>query len=281
MGKATVSPTRRDGRRPAWTRRPLRAARLAVILGAVLLASTACSTNDLPNWGWPDPITIQGHRIIAMWKGSAVAALAVGVLVWGLILWCVVAYRKRTEELPDQVHYNLPIEVLYTILPFVIISVLFYFTARDETYIDKLSKHPAMKVNVVGFKWAWQFNYLSGEGSGLSITGRPGEYPQLVIPTGRTIQFVETSPDVIHSWWVPAFGFKRDVIPGRENKFEVTLNKTGTFDGRCAELCGAYHDRMLFTVRVVTPSEYTSFLAKATKDTTSGRYHYAPPGSGS
>jgi cytochrome c oxidase subunit 2 len=250
------------------------------LLGVLLVALTGCSTKRIPSFGFPHPITAQGHRVLALWKGSSVAALAVGIVVWGLILFCVVAFRKRNDQLPPQVHYNIPIEILYTVLPFVMIAVLFYFTAVDENYENKLSKHPDMVVNVVGYQWAWQFNYVDGPAAGLEIHGRPGQFPQLVLPVGEKIQFVLTSPDVIHAFWVPDFLFKRDVIPGRVNRFEITIDKTGNFKGACTELCGVDHDRMLFTLRTVSPADFTVFaqssLLAAKAGTADDRLTYDP-----
>ncbi len=236
----------------------------AAVIALLAAGATGCTTEQITRFGFPQPITVQGERVLGLWQGSTIAALAVGAFVMGLILWASFRFRKRDDALPLQVHYNLPIEVLYTAVPFVIISVLFYFTAVDETYIDRLSKRPDLVVNVVGFQWSWQFIYEDGNGGGaLAITGRQGEPPQLVIPTGQKILFVETSPDVIHSWWLPEFLFKRDVIPGRKNKFELTVDRSGTYLGRCAEFCGLYHDRMLFSVKAVSPAEFESFMASA------------------
>jgi cytochrome c oxidase subunit 2 len=234
------------------------------------LALTGCSTKRIPSFGFPEPITAQGHRVIALWKGSSVAALAVGVVVWGLILFCIVWFRRRDDRLPPQVHYNIPIEILYTVLPFVMIAVLFYFTAVDENYENKISKNPDVLVNVVGYQWAWQFNYVSGPAAGLEIHGRPGQYPQLVLPVGEKVQFALTSPDVVHAFWVPNFLFKRDVIPGRVNRFEVTIEKTGVWKGACTELCGVDHDRMLFTLSTVTPTDFMTFAQTALAEAKAG-----------
>jgi cytochrome c oxidase subunit II len=234
------------------------------LLAALALVGVTATGCDAPNFGFPNPITVQGDRMLNIWQGSFIAALAVGALVLGMILYAVVAFRKKTDEMPRQVRYNLPVEILYTVLPCVIIAGLFYYTARDEIQINKVSKNPDVTVDVIGFRWNWQFIYSDTGKNGqapIEVTGRPGEPAVLVLPTDRTIKFVETSPDVIHSFWVPAFLFKRDVIPGRINQFQVTINKTGTFIGRCAELCGVDHDRMNFYLKVVTPAQYDSFLA--------------------
>ena len=251
----------RDGRSSRSRRR--RGVRLGAALVTVGLLATAC---DVPNFWYPDGVTNHTPRLLNMWKGSVIAALAVGVFVWGLIFYAVIAFRKRSNTLPRQVRYNLPVEILYTVVPVVIVAGLFYYTARDQVEVTKLSDDPDVTVNVVGFRWNWQFRYLdTGVGDGqnetpIEVTGRPGEPPVLVLPQGRSVRFVLTSPDVIHSFWVPEFLFKRDVIPGRINEFELTPTETGTFIGRCAELCGTDHDRMIFYVEVVPADEYDRFI---------------------
>src|SRR3954447_16109909 len=263
---------------PPRRRRPL--ARYLVLAAGLLLTLTGCSTKRIPTFGFPEPITVQGHRVMALWKGSTIAALAVGVVVWGLMLVAVTAFRKRNDDLPPQVHYNIPIEILYTVLPFVMVGVLFYFTAVDEDYVNKISKHPDVTVNVVGYQWAWQFNYVSGPAAGLEIHGRPGQVAELVLPVGEKVQFALTSPDVIHAFWLPEFLFKRDVIPGRVNRFELTVQKEGHWRGSCTELCGIDHYRMLFTMRAVSPTDFQTFaqnaLAEAKSGKSNGHYTYDP-----
>jgi cytochrome c oxidase subunit II len=244
-------------------RRLVRVVRLA-LLPVVALASTGCS-GLAAKWtrgGWPEPITVQGHRVLGLWRGALVASIVVGAGMLVLIIGTAVFYRRRSpDQLPRQVRYNLPIEVLYTFIPIVIVSVLFYFTAIRESDEDKITPG-GMQVGVVGFQWSWQFNYLQ---NGLSVTGRPGNDPQLVLPEGAKVHFYETSPDVIHSFWVIPFLFKRDVIPGRVNQFQITLDKgvTGTFKGKCTEYCGLDHDRMLFSVKIVSKQDYQRWLAQA------------------
>ena len=215
------------------------------------------------NLGLPDPITDQAHRIRELWLGSVAAALVVGVFVWGLIFFAVLRYRKNSDELPRQVRYNLPIEVLYTVIPFVIIAVLFFYTAVDENYVNDSKANPDLQVDIVGFQWNWQFNYPD---AGVQVTGSPRQPATMYLPVGKRIRFVETSPDVIHSWFVPDFMFKRDVIPGRANAFEVTIRKTGTYIGRCAEFCGEKHDRMNFYVQVVSQSDFDAYMDKLKAD---------------
>ncbi|WP_082552805.1 aa3-type cytochrome oxidase subunit II [Phycicoccus sp. Root563] len=219
----------------------------------------------------PRAVTEGGERVTSLWNGAWIAALAVGVITWGLILWCVVAYRRKKDdtELPVQLRYNVPMEILYTVVPVFMIAVLFYYTARDEAALLDTSKPADVVVNVVGKKWSWDFNYVKEQtyetGTQAELTGEPGaeeSLPTLYLPVGQRTEFVLTSRDVIHSFWVPAFLQKLDMIPGRVNKFQVVPTEVGTFKGKCAELCGAYHSQMLFNVKVVTPAEYQAHIAE-------------------
>ncbi|MFG1952542.1 cytochrome c oxidase subunit II [Micromonospora sp. NPDC048830] len=256
----------------AGARRRRGAGRLAGLgLGgaALLVLLTGCDVGKtFAGFGWPQGgITPESQRMYDLWIASCIAALAVGVFVWGLIFWCVVRYRKRGNELPVQTRYNLPMEFLYTIAPILVVSVLFYYTAVVQTDVNKTSKNPDVTVEVVAFKWNWQFNYRDGQGTDAntvaSVLGTSEVIPVLVLPTGRSIRFEETSRDVIHSFWVPELLFKRDVMPGNvRNVFEVSsLDAEGAYVGRCAELCGTYHAFMNFELRVVSPEKYDRFLA--------------------
>ena len=246
---------------------------LAVVLAAVVPVTAGCTSNPFIRMGFPVPVTKQGQVTLTLWQGSWVAAWAVGAVVWGLIVWAIIFHRKRSDRPPHQVRYNLPIEMLYTVVPFIMIGVLFYFTARDENYINRLPPNPNVVVNVTGFQWSWSFQYpqykVPGSVAGtVLITGQPWEpgqgtkgLPLLVIPTNRTVRFNLVSTDVIHAFWIVPFEFKRDVIPGHPNHFEVTPTRTGTFTGRCTELCGLYHSRMLFTVKIVTPAQFHQWIS--------------------
>jgi cytochrome c oxidase subunit II len=222
----------------------------------------------------PKGVTENSKRVTDLWNGSWVAALAVGVLVWGLTIWCVVAYRRRKDdpEFPEQLRYNVPIEILYTVVPLFMIGVLFYFTARDEQALLSTSAKPDLVVNVVGKQWSWDFNYATQQvyeaGTQAELTGKPlkqDELPTLYLPVGKRVEFVLTARDVIHSFWVPAFLQKLDMIPGRVNKFQVVPTTEGTFAGKCAELCGAYHSAMLFQVKVVSQADFDAHI-KALQD---------------
>jgi cytochrome c oxidase subunit 2 len=235
---------------------------LTSIATALVLVLSGCSASTLPRLGLPAPATKEGLISLHLWQGAWIAALAVGALVWGLIIWAIIFHRRRGNHIPAQTKYNIPIEVLYTVVPFLIVAVMFFFTARDETKITAITRDSSAVhiIHVNGFRWAWQFTYENLPPS-TTVTGTPDQLPTLYLPQGEKVRFVITTSDVNHSFWVPAFIIKMDAIAGRTNQFEVTPERLGTYAGKCAELCGRSHSRMLFNVKIVTASEYQQRLA--------------------
>lgn len=200
-----------------------------------------------------------------LWINSWIAALAVGVLVWGLILWCIIAYRRRKTDkgYPRQLSYNLPIEIFYTFVPLAMVFVLFYFTDIAQTKILQRSDDPAVVIDVRAKQWSWDFNYVKENtyetGTQAQLDGKTGardRIPTLYLPVNRTVELQLNARDVIHSFWVPAFLQKMDAIPGKTNYMTFTPQKEGKFDGKCTELCGEYHSEMLFNVEVVSQAEF-------------------------
>ncbi|WP_375492465.1 cytochrome c oxidase subunit II [uncultured Jatrophihabitans sp.] len=277
-------------------RRWIRGGRAAAVLAVLALALTGCSANQWERnlrFGWPTGATRQGTEMRVLWTWAGVTALILGIIVWALIFWCCVRYRKRKgmagDEIPRQTKYNFTIEMVCVIIPFLVIAGLFYRTVVVEDNVNHLSKNPDVNVQVDAFKWNWQFEYhtyksqpdvyTSASGAQmknpndrkqpfyLSTVGNSELIPILVVPVGQTVQVDEHSEDVIHSFWVPEFLFKRDVFPyasnttTRDNKFEFTATKTGSYVGRCAELCGTYHSQMNFEVRVVPQQTFARYLA--------------------
>jgi cytochrome c oxidase subunit 2 len=232
---------------------------LTAIVALPVLLSGCAEDSQLTRIGFPTPATEEGPTILTLWQGSWIAAGLVGILTWGLMIWAIVVYRRRDgDPIPEQTRYNVPLEIAYTVIPLVMILGLFYFTARDQTALTKVSGEQTHTVNVQGWRWSWGFNYTE---EGAYDVGTPAQRPVLYLPVDEKVQFILTSPDVIHSFWIPAFLMKMDVVPGRHNTFEVTPNKLGTFVGKCAELCGTDHSRMLFDVKVVNRAEYDAHIA--------------------
>ncbi|NYJ07632.1 aa3-type cytochrome oxidase subunit II [Petropleomorpha daqingensis] len=246
------------------------------LLGLVALAGCEAPNNTFWRFGWPEGVTKQATDMRELWTWSCIAALIVGIIVWTLIIWCIVRYRKRGDELPRQTAYNLPLEIVYTVIPFLIIAVLFFFTVVTQNKVQERTNNPDLTVAVNAFKWNWQFVYPDSpgpDGTPVNTVGNSEQIPILVLPTDRTIRFEVASADVIHSFWVPEFLFKLDVIPGNENGrnnvFDVTVNKEGAYVGRCAELCGTYHAYMNFEVRAVSGDDFDAYIqARQSGDTT-------------
>jgi cytochrome c oxidase subunit 2 len=238
-------------------------------VGVLLLgACSSAEESSIKRLAQPEGVTDRTDAMASLWMGSWLAAMIVGVVVWGLIFYACVAFRRRRDdEVPVQTRYNLPLEILYTVAPVIVVLVLFYFTivVQNDTLAEASESGKAdHEVTVVGQQWSWTFNYmkdpaLDGETT-VFEAGTPANRPTLVLPVDKSVKITLRAADVNHSFWVPAFLFKMDVIAGKENDFSFTPTREGTFVGRCAELCGTYHSRMLFDVKVVDEAEYASYL---------------------
>jgi cytochrome c oxidase subunit 2 len=290
-------------------------------VGALMLSS--CSAEEAMRFGWPEGITPEAESMRHLWTWSVIAALFMGMIVWGLTFWTVTFHRKKAggDEFPRQTAYNVPLELTYTAIPFVIIAVLFYFTIIVQNDVETKKSDPAVVVDVTAFQWNWKFGYRTvqfedggsydgarenpytkqrpdlqegggelelqeggGENEQLGIdaernnirtylmydkietTGNSEEIPVLVLPTDKRIEFEIASNDVVHSFWVPEFLFKRDVFPfpkenHTDNRFQVSeIDREGSFVGRCAEMCGTYHAMMNFEVRAVSPEKFDQYI---------------------
>ena len=211
-----------------------------------------------------------GQRVTDLWVGSWIAVLLVGILTWGLMLYAAVRFRKRKgdETLPVQLRYNVPMELLYTVIPVFMVAVFFWYTARDEAALVSTNAKPDVTISVVAKQWSWDFNYIDSNVHETGVHVDPSdpnardEMPVLYLPVNKRTEFVLNARDVIHSFWVPQFLMKMDMIPGKTNKFQVVPTQTGTFQGKCAELCGAYHSQMLFMVKIVTQDEYDAAMKR-------------------
>lgn len=270
------------------------------------------------------------------WVWTWVAAWIIGIIMWGLMFWSLFAYsakkaeREGKDEFPRQTGYNVPLELVLTIIPIIIVMGLFFFTVQTQDKVTALDKDPKVKVDVTAFQWNWKFGYANvsselsptgsdyvgtdaerqkaaeassefsdttrgaegtashGEGghaaaagpihgkstsdvsflhfNKIETVGTTDEVPVLVLPSQTAIEFDLAAADVVHSFWVPEFLFKRDAFPHPEaNKsqrvFQIEkIEKEGAFVGRCAEMCGTYHAMMNFEVRVVSPEKFKEYM---------------------
>ena len=246
----------------------VRKAGLWTAASAGLLLLSACSSADqeqIKRLAMPEPATDRAPAIYDLWHGAWLAAILVGILMWGLIGWACFKYRRRADdEIPVQTRYNLPLEILYTLAPVVMVLVFFYFTIEQQNDLDQKYDDPEHTIEVVGQQWSWTFNYVEDDALDGQTTvfqpGTPAEPPTLYLPVDESVRFNLHSPDVIHDFWVPGFLQKMDVVPGKTNSFDLTPTREGTYAGKCAELCGVYHSRMLFNVEVVSAAEYAAKL---------------------
>jgi cytochrome c oxidase subunit 2 len=241
-------------------------------VAVLTLLLTGCTPNDLVAFGWPEGVTPQAENMRTLWTWSVVAALVVGGITWGAMFWAMIFHRKRAgddDTPPRQTQYNLPVEIVFTVIPTIIVAVLFAFTVQVQNNVNDLDDAPQVRVDIAGFQWNWQFTYpetLTATGAPVTTIGTPTTVPLLVLPTDRTIQFTQRSNDVIHSFFVPEFLFKRDVFPqpernDQQNVWRVErIEREGAFVGRCAEFCGAYHAFMNFEVRALRPDLFDRYL---------------------
>ncbi len=284
---------------PPRANAPAKRVATAAVLGLAVLLLGACSAEDtqqLKNFAMPTPATESAWATFDLWRWSWVALMVVGVLVWGLIGFAVVRYRRRSpDEIPVQTRYNLPLEIFYTIAPILMVIVLFSHTVETQNTVLNMDPDPDLTVEVTGQQWSWTFNHGLGATNASPnpekgqyrydeyayTAGTTGQIPTLVLPVDRTVQFNLYSPDVIHSFSVDAFLMKMDVIPGRVNKFQVKPTVIGDYNGRCFELCGTYHSRMLFNAKVVSQADYDEYvktLATSEKPLLGGNQAYTVDG---
>ncbi|MCW2786314.1 MAG: cytochrome c oxidase subunit [Marmoricola sp.] len=260
---------------------PKRVRNLAVgaITGSALLFLTGCSDephSQIKRLAMPIPASKEAHHMYDLWHWSWLAAMITGVIVWGLMAYVAVKFRRRSEaDIPVQTRYNLPIEIFYTVAPVMMVIVFFFFTVQTQDDVLHAPKNLTaanaqadLNVTVTAQQWSWTFNYAKGSdalgGDVVWESGTTANRPTLWLVKGRSVSFDLFSPDVIHSFWIPVFLFKMDVVPGRQayNHFTLTPDRSGTFEGKCAELCGVYHSRMLFNVKVTDQAAFDAHMAK-------------------
>jgi cytochrome c oxidase subunit II len=220
-------------------------------VAAVALVATGCA---------PQSVTEQGRAVHNLYNLFLYIAAVVYVIVAALVIWSVIRYRRRDDELPKQTHGHNRLELAWTAIPLVIVLFLFGATIQAQNKVLDPVAQPAVKVTVTAFQWSWRFAY---EGTGVEVIGTPDRIPELVLPVGQPVRVKLESADVVHAFYVPQTLFKRQAIPGFTNEFDLTFEKVGLFHGQCTQFCGLQHPDMVFRVRVVSQGEYQSWLAAA------------------
>ena len=257
------------------TRMPGRLKRLAPVaaLGALAAVLGGC---NLPTFGAYRGATTQGQTEFKLWSWMTIAGLAVAVLVWGLILWAVVAYRRRDpDHMPRQFHGNRFLEIVYTAMPLIMVGVIFYYTVVAENKIDAAEPgsgghHQGHGISVgmeLPVPQRRQAADRSGGDRGCQARRcwpaiRPRRStPSSSCPSDETTHIVLVSNDVVHTFYIPGFQL-RPLRPARVSRttFDFTPVRLGVFPGQCAQYCGLYHSEMLFSVRVVSPGSFQAWL---------------------
>ncbi len=230
---------------------------LVAALAAATVLLAGCTQLEPPN-----AVTPQGGDIRSLYVFVFTIAVVVFVFVEALIVFTVLRYRRKPTDtgLPAQIHGNNKLEVIWTAIPAIIVLVMFVFSYSTLDRVNAISPSPDIRIRAVAAQFQWTFEYLSPDGQTVLFEQLA---PEMTIPAGKTVHLTLRSKDVIHAFYVPQFLFKRDVVPGRENNFDFSVDAKDagqTFRGQCAELCGVYHGSMVFAVKAVTPDEYASWL---------------------
>jgi cytochrome c oxidase subunit II len=195
--------------------------------------------------------------VLDHWRVLFWAALALGALVTVFLGASFVRSRKAERREPAKFVEHAHHELRYTMVPLVVVVVLFGLAAFTQRDVDRLDAEPGVRIEVTGFQWGWRFVYLT---EGITVVGTAAEPPTLLLPVGTTARLVLRSSDVVHSFSVPEFLTKRALVPGTESRLDVTPSQTGRFGGTCAYFCGLDHARMAFVVEVVGQDEFDEFV---------------------
>jgi cytochrome c oxidase subunit II len=262
---------------------PSKASQIAArVLGAIMLL-LAGSAAAFPLWNMPKGVTDISHDIYNLHMQVLWISVAIGVVVFGMMLYSIIMHRQSRGFKAAQFHESTTVEILWTIAPFVILVVMAIPATKTLMAIENTG-NADLTIEVTGYQWQWHYDYLNQDISFFSRLSTPETQilnltekknphylrevdNELVLSVGKKIRFLYTSNDVIHAWWVPAFGVKRDVIPGFISQDWTRINKPGVYRGQCAELCGRDHAFMPIVVRAVRQAEFEKWV-KAHKGST-------------
>jgi cytochrome c oxidase subunit 2 len=217
----------------------------------------------------PTPASAQGHQIHDLYTIVFAIAAIIFFLVEGLIIWSVIRYHRKPgdDELPPQIHGHNLAEIIWTVIPTIIVLFLFFVSWQTLNTVEAVAPQPDLRVRAVAGQFQWTFDYLPGDAKAdspalFSVSAPIGPDGGLSLPAGKTTHLYLSSHDVIHAFYVPQFLYKRDVVPGIVNQFDLTLDASDagqTFRGQCAELCGVGHRIMIFEVHALEPGAFKTW----------------------
>jgi cytochrome c oxidase subunit 2 len=254
-------------------RRNLVLALIALVAVALMVGLIVFYPADWPGFAPPSPVTVQGQDTEDIYRFVFTIAAIIFLLVEGAILYAVLRYRRTDDELPVQTHGNLIAEASWTIIPAIIVIALFLVSIGVQNKVEAKSPNPDVTIDVVGFQWQWTVAYgcpasyateptiQPADACEFSITGLGSEGPDIHVPLDQTVHFRLHAADVIHSFYVPEFLYKKDVVPGRVNSFDVIVEQAGTYSGQCAELCGLSHAQMFLSLTAEDRAAYDAWYA--------------------
>ncbi|MGH9045534.1 MAG: cytochrome c oxidase subunit II [Acidimicrobiales bacterium] len=218
----------------------------------LVLAPIVLAGCEVPNFGAYPGVTTQGQDTYKLWQAFFIIGIIVGGVVCLLILWAVFRYRRSHDRLPRQTQYRPVIEIIYTVIPLLIVAGLFVITVLTENSVDAIPRSQ-VNIDVTAFQWGWKFYYPD---TGRVVIGQTLEQPQMELPIDESVTIHLRSADVVHGFYIPEFNFSRYAQPGALNNFNFNVLHTGVYRGQCTQLCGLYHSLMLFSVKAVTPAQF-------------------------
>lgn len=242
-----------------------RATRLRIQMIVIALGATLTLSGCNQRFGMPKSATEEGDSVVTLWLVSMYSAIALGVLVFGLVGYSLIRHRRRSDKLPKQIEGHNIWEITYTVLPLIAVIALFLYGLQAQDITTSLKKEPDLRVEVTAFQWNWRFTYPEQNVTvvgGLQDIHDQSTFPQLVLPVNKRSRLNLVSTDVAHSFFVPNFVTKRDLIPGVKNEIDLTPKTTGEYVGHCAEFCGVNHAQMNFLVRIVTEDEFDAWISQ-------------------
>jgi cytochrome c oxidase subunit 2 len=254
---------------------------VAVLAGLLGLANTGAA--HAIAWYFQAPASNLARDIDQLHQVIMWLIIVIFVGVFGFMFWSVYAHRKSKGHVAEQFHENTTVEILWTVIP-ALILVIIAWPVTKTVIAQKDTSAPDLTIKVTGYQWKWGYDYIKGEGEGISFVSMlstpreqiEGNAPkgenyllevdnEVVVPVGKKVRVLVTAADVIHAWWIPAFGAKQDAIPGFLRDTWFRANEPGTYRGQCTELCGKEHGYMPIVVRVVSAEDYSKWVGERKK----------------